>query len=107
MKKEEILKKAQAENKNKDYASIEVSNRGANIAGLAMVILAAIYFSYEIITGKGTNYALYSLLAIYNTILYGYQAIKTSEKRKLHIFTAVIWGLLTIMLVVSYFLGRK
>ena len=106
MKKEEILKKAQAENKNKDYASIEVSNKGANIAGMVMIILAAIYFSYEIIMGKGTNYALYSLLAIYNSVLYGYKAIKTSEKRGLHAFTAVIWGLLTIGFVISYFMGK-
>ena len=106
MKKEEILKKAQAENKNKDYASIAVSNKGAYLAGLVMIILAAIYFTYEIVMGKGTNYALYSLLAIYNTVLYGYQAIKTSEKRKLHIFTAVIWGVLTIMLAISYFMGK-
>lgn len=107
MKKEEILKKAQAENKNKDYASIEVANKASTIAGISMVILAALYFSYEIILGKGTNYALYSLLAIYNTILYGYQAIKTSERRKLHVFTAVIWGLLTIGLIISYFMGTK
>ena len=71
-----------------------------------MIILAAIYFAYEIFTGKGTNYALYSLLAIYNAILYGYQAIKSKEKRGLHIFTSVIWGVLTILLVVSYFMGK-
>ena len=107
MKKEEILQRAKEENNNKDYASIAVSNKGAYLAGLVMIILAAIYFSYEIITGKGTNYALYSLLAIYNTVLYGYQAIKSKEKRKLHITTAIIWGVLTIMLVMSYFLGNK
>lgn len=107
MKKEEILKKAQKENKNKDYASIAVSNKGAYLAGLVMIILAAIYFTYEILAGKGTNYALYSLLAIYNTVLYGYQAIKTKEKRGLHTFTAVVWGLLTISLVLAYFLGNK
>ena len=107
MKKEEILKKAKEENKNKDYASIAVSNRGAFLAGLSMVILAAVYFTYEILTGKGTNYALYSLLAIYNTVLYGYQAIKSKERRTLHIITAVIWGLLTIGLIISYFLGNK
>ena len=107
MKKEEILTKAKEENKNKDYASIAISNKGATIAGIVMIILAAIYFSYEILAGKGTNYALYSLLAIYNTVLYGYQAIKSKERRGLHIFVAVIWGVLTIMLVVSYFLGNK
>ena len=69
MKTEEILEKAKEENKNKDYASIAVSNRGAYLAGLVMIILAALYFSYEILTGKGTNYALYSLLAIYPSAL--------------------------------------
>ena len=106
MKKEEILMKAKEENKNKDYASIAVSSKGAYLAGLVMIILCAVYFSYEILTGKGTNYALYSLLAIYNTVLYGYQAIKSKEKRGLHVFIAVIWGLLTISLVVAYFMGK-
>lgn len=106
MKKEEILMKAKEENKNKDYASIAISSKGAYLAGLVMIILCAVYFSYEILTGKGTNYALYSLLAIYNTVLYGYQAIKSKEKRGLHIFTAVIWGVLTISLVVAYFMGK-
>ena len=106
MKKEEILMKAKEENKNKDYASIAVSSKGAYLAGLVMIILCAVYFSYEILTGKGTNYALYSLLAIYNTVLYGYQAIKMKEKRGLHVFIAVIWGLLTISLVVAYFMGK-
>lgn len=106
MKKEEILMKAKEENKNKDYASIAVSNKGAYLAGLVMIILCAVYFSYEILTGKGTNYALYSLLAIYNTVLYGYQAIKSKEKRGIHIFTAVIWGILTISLAISYFMGK-
>ena len=106
MKKEEILEKAKVENKNKDYASIAVSNKGAYLAGLVMILLCAVYFSYEILTGKGTNYALYSLLAIYNTVLYGYQAIKCKEKRGIHTFTAVIWGVLTILLVISYFMGK-
>ena len=107
MKKEEILKKAKEENRNKDYASIAVSNRGAFLAGLSMVILAAVYFTYEILTGKGTNYALYSLLSIYNAILYGYQAIKSKERRGVHIFTSVVWTILTIMLIYSYFFMGK
>ena len=106
MKKEEILERAKVENKNKDYASIAVSNKGAYLAGLVMIILCAIYFTYEILAGKGTNYALYSLLAIYNTVLYGYQAIKSKERRGIHTFTAVIWGVLTILLAISYFMGK-
>ena len=107
MKKEEILKKAQEENKNKDYASIEIANKGCSLAALTMIILALAYFSYEMFTGKGTNYALYSLLAIYNAVLYGYQAIRSKEKRKLHIVNAVIWALLTVGFVFAYFKGLK
>ena len=103
MKKEEILEKSKKENKNKDIYALEVETKAANIAGLAMLILAAIYFTYEILSGKGTNYALYSLIAIYDAIMYGYRAIKIKEYRKLNIFTSIIWSLLTILLVVEYF----
>ncbi len=103
MKKEEILEKSKKENKNKDIYALEVETKAANIAGLAMLILAAIYFTYEILSGKGTNYALYSLIAIYDAIMYGYRAIKIKEHRGLNLFTSIIWSLLTILLVVEYF----
>ena len=107
MKKEEILKKAKEENKNKDYASIEISNKGCSLAALTMILLSFVYFGYEIFTGKGINYGLYSLLAIYNAVLYGYQAVRSKEKRKLHIVNAVIWGILTIGFIIAYFKGIK
>jgi len=103
MKKEEILEKSKKENKNKDIYALEVETKAANIAGLAMLILAAIYFTYEILSGKGTNYALYSLIAIYDAIMYGYRAIKIKQYRGLNLFTSIIWSLLTILLVVEYF----
>ena len=103
MKKEEILEASKRENKNKDVYALEIETKGATYAGLAMVILAAIYFTYEILTGKGTNPALYSIITIYNAFLYGYKAIKVTKYRKTNIFTSVIWGLLTITLILSYF----
>ena len=103
MKKEEILKKSRAENKNKDMYEIQVESKGATYAGLTMLILAATNYTYEIITGKGSNPALYSIITVYNTILYGYKAIKIKERRGLSITTSVVWGLLTLMLVVSNF----
>lgn len=103
MKKEEILEKSKKENKNRDIYATQVEAKAANIAGITMVILVAIYFTYEIFSGKGTNYALYSLIAIYDAVLYGYKAIKIKEHRGLNMFTAVIWGLLTVMLVLGYF----
>lgn len=103
MKKEEILEASKKENKNKDVYAIEVESNGAKYAGITMVILAAVYYIYEILTGKGSNPALYSIVAVYNAILYGYKAIKMKERKALHIFTSIIWGLLTIMLILAYF----
>ena len=103
MKKEEILEKSKKDNKNKDMYAIQVEAKGATFAGISMLILAAIYYAYEIFTGKGSNPALYSIITIYNAVLYGYKAIKIETRRKLSIFTSVIWGLLTIMLILSYF----
>ena len=103
MKKEEILEKSKKENKNKDMYCIQVEAKGANYAGITMLLLAFVYYTYEIFTGKGSNPALYSIITIYNAVLYGYKAIKIKEKRGLSIATSVIWGLLTVMLVLSYF----
>ena len=103
MKKEEILEKSKKENKNKDMYAIEVEAKGANYAGIAMLLLAFVYFIYEIFTGKGSNPAFYSIITIYNAILYGYKAIKIETHRKLNAFTSFVWGLLTLMLILSYF----
>lgn len=103
MKKEEILEKSKKENKNKDMYAIEVEAKGANYAGIAMLLLAFVYFIYEIFTGKGSNPAFYSIITIYNAILYGYKAIKIGTHRKLNAFTSFVWGLLTLMLILSYF----
>ena len=106
MKKEEILEASKKENKKRDVYELEINQKGAVIAAISMLILALIYYSYEIFTGKGTNPALYSVITIYNAVLYGYKAIKVEHNRKLSIFTSVVWGLLTIMLIYSYFTGK-
>ena len=103
MKKEEILEASKKENKKKDVFEIEVERRGAVIAAVAMLILAAIYYAYEIISGNGSNPALYSIVTLYTTIIYGYKAIKIEKNRKLNAITSIIWFILTVMLMLSYF----
>ena len=103
MKKEEILEKSRQENKKRDEYEIRVDNKATTYAALAMLILTSVFFIYEIVTGQGQNYSLYSILAIFNTFLYGYKGIKLEKNRKLNIFTSVIWGLLTVALVLEYF----
>lgn len=103
MEKEKILENSRLENKGKDIYALEVESTGVKIASVTMLIMALVYYTYEIMTGKGSNPAFYSLITVYNTVLYGYKAWKIEEKRKLSIFTAVVWGILTVMLVLSYF----
>ena len=103
MKKEEILETSRNENKKRDEYEIRVDNKATTYAALAMLVLTSVFFIYEIVTGKGQNYSLYSILAIFNTIVYGYKGIKLEKNRKLNIVTSVIWGLLTIVLVLEYF----
>lgn len=103
MRKEEILEASKKENKNKDIYAVQVEAKGASIAGVSIIILAFIYYLYEMMSGKGSNPALYSIITIYNAILYGYKALKIEKHRKLNTFTSAIWGLLTLMLVLSYF----
>ena len=89
--------------KKRDMYTVQVELKGATYAGLSMLILALIFYTYEICTGKGSNPAFYSIITIYNTVLYAYKAIKIEERRKLNIFTSIIWGILTLMLILDYF----
>lgn len=103
MKKEEILEKSRKENKQKDLAELQVELKANQLAAGVMLILAFIFFSFEIFTGKGINPAFYSLITIFNTTTFGYRAIKLEKYKKLNTFTSIIWGLLTIILILSYF----
>lgn len=103
MKKEEILKKAREENKQKDFALIEAENKAVRIAALSILILATIYYVCGImITGK-TNYGCYSILALYCTIVYGIRGVKA--KKKFDIFVSIIWLVVTILTIYSYLSG--
>ena len=103
MKKEEILEASKKENKKRDIFAYETEARGATYAAVCMVILACIYFIYEIMSGKGQNPALYSMISVYNAVVFGYKAMKVEEHRTLNAFTSILWGLMTIILVLSYF----
>ena len=100
MKKEEVLAASRKENKSKDYAAIEIENKGVKIAALATVILALVYYALGIfITGK-TNYGWYSIIALYCAVVYGYKGIK--RKNKLEIFCGIIWLVAAIICAYGY-----
>ena len=87
----------------KDLYEAEVEAKGANYAAIGMLLLALVYFVYGIATNNGQDNAFYSIITLYNAIAFGYRGMKIEKNRKLSIFTSVIWGLLTIMLIIGYF----
>ena len=103
MKKEEILEMSRKENKNKDMYEIQIENNGSKMATFAMLILATIYYCYEIFTAKGQNITLYSLITIYCAVVYGYKGIKFAKNKMFNIICSIIWAILTIVLVLQYF----
>ncbi len=103
MKKEEILEMSKKENKKRDLYEIKVETTGCKIAVLVMLVLATIYYCYEIFSGKGQNYSMYSIIASYCTVLYGYKAIKLERRKSLYIICSVSWGFVTILTILSYF----
>ncbi len=100
MEKEKILEASRKDNKNKDYADMENENKAVRCATIGIILISTIFFIMEIVVKGKTNYGLYSILAIYNSIFYGYKAIK--DKKKLHMFNGVIWGIVAIILIVIY-----
>ena len=100
MKKEEILEMSRKENQKRDLVEIEVEKKGIKYASLGVIILATVYFCLEIIITGKTNNGLYSVIALYCAMLFGYKGIKT--KGKFQIICGIIWDLVTIVLIVKY-----
>ena len=105
MKKEEILEKSRKDNQKCDAYELEVENKATRLAGILMLVLATVYFVYEIMIGKGQNYAFNSLISLLSTVVYGYKAIKLEKCRILHVVCSVIWLLISIITIVQYFRG--
>ena len=106
MKKEEILEASKKQNKKKDEYELEIDRRGTRAGGLFAIILATIYYCYEIISGKGSNPALYSIITSFCAGTYLYVGLKLDKNKKTNLFAGIIWLILTIMLVISYFIGK-
>ena len=103
MKKEEILNANKEENKKKDVYEMEIDAKACRMASIAMFCLALGLLVYEMSVNDVINPAFYSFLAIFNAVAYGYKAYKLEKNRKLNCFISVIWTIMTITLLLTYF----
>ena len=104
MKREEILEASRIENNKKDYYELEVNLKASRYGSIAIIIFAIVFYFYEKYVGKTYNPAFYSIIALFNCVVYGYRAIKLKEKRILYIIASLLWGLLVAILLAQYFI---
>lgn len=100
LSKEEILKRAQNENKGRDLTELEAGRKDTLLAVIMVYILGTILCVTEIFVGKGINYALYIVVTSLNSIIFIRRAIRKPIKE--NVITAVLFGLATALFVVAW-----
>lgn len=100
LSKEEILKRAQNENKGRDLTELEAGRKDTLFAVIMVYILGTILCVTEIFVGKGINYALYIVVTSLNSIIFIRRAIRKPIKE--NVITAVLFGLAAALFVVAW-----
>jgi VIT1/CCC1 family predicted Fe2+/Mn2+ transporter len=102
MNKEELLKKAQAENNGKDYADIEAQKSGTRAAYFIAVFLVIIV---DLVNGFVLGYVNRGMDFVLFTMAFVAFLTKYIKLRKRHeLFVAIWWGLLALMMLVLWIL---
>ena len=103
MKKEDILKANKKDNKLRDEYEITMDIKAYRLGGLIALLLTTFYYIYEIISGRGSNPALYSIITIFCGSIFLYKGIKVERHRNINLLAGVIWLIVAILLIISYF----
>lgn len=93
MDRDEILAKSRAENKNQDVYEQEVLKQAGQTAIVVQMILAAVFFAIQVITGGGINWGLWALVVSSNMTFSWVKYIKLRRKSELGLaiaYTALV-----------------
>ncbi|MBQ7218072.1 MAG: hypothetical protein IJS27_01100 [Ruminococcus sp.] len=102
MNREEILKKAQAENNGKDYADIEAQKTGTRAAYFVAVLLVIIV---DTINGFVLGYVNRGMDFVLFTMAFVAFLIKYLKLRKRHeLIVTIMWGLLALSMLACWIL---
>ena len=100
LSKEEILKRAQNENKGRDLTELEAGRRDTLFAVIMVYILGTILCVTEIFVGKGINYALYIVVTSLNTMIFVRRAIRKPVRE--NVINAVLFCTATALFLVAW-----
>ena len=102
MNRDDILKKAQAENSGKDYADIEAQKSGTWAAYFVAVILVILV---DTVNGFVLGYVNRGMDFVLFTMAFVAFLIKYIKLRKRHeLFVTIFWGLLALMMLALWIL---
>lgn len=102
MNRDDILKKAQAENSGKDYADIEAQKSGTWAAYFVAVILVILV---DTVNGFVLGYVNRGMDFVLFTMAFVAFLIKYIKLRKRHeLFVTIFWGALALMMLVLWIL---
>ncbi|MBK6090051.1 DUF6442 family protein [Ruminococcus difficilis] len=102
MNREDILKKAQTENKGKDYADIEAQKSGTRTAYFVAVLLVIFV---DTVNGFVLGYVNRGMDFVLFTMAFVAFLTKYIILRKRHeLFVTIMWGLLALMMLVIWIL---
>ena len=102
MNRDDILKKAQAENSGKDYADIEAQKSGTYAAYFIAVILVILV---DTVNGFVLGYVNRGMDFVLFTMAFVAFLIKYIKLRKRHeLFVTIFWGLLALMMLALWIL---
>ena len=102
MNRDDILKKAQAENSGKDYADIEAQKSGTWAAYFVAVILVILV---DTVNGFVLGYVNRGMDFVLFTMAFVAFLIKYIKLRKRHeLFVTIFWGALALMMLALWIL---
>nr|WP_316624934.1 DUF6442 family protein [uncultured Ruminococcus sp.] len=102
MNREEILKKAQAENNGKDYADIEAQKTGTRAAYFVAVLLVIIV---DTVNGFVLGYVNRGMDFVLFTMAFVAFLTKYLKLRKRHeLIVMIMWGLLALSMLACWIL---
>lgn len=102
MNRDDILKKAQAENSGKDYADIEAQKSGTYAAYFIAVILVILV---DTVNGFVLGYVNRGMDFVLFTMAFVAFLTKYIKLRKRHeLFVTIFWGLLALMMLALWIL---
>lgn len=102
MNREEVLSKAQNENKGKDYADIEAQKNGTRAAyfvGILLVIIVDLVNGFVLHNvNRGIDFVLFSMAFVAFLVKY----IRLRKRHEL--FVMICWGLLALSMLAVWIL---